>query len=88
MLTPYQYWSRTTAPLALRVRSYHYPPPTRHPRPQAGPDIPAAGGCPAGCGDRLLSAQVQRISTAGGLDDVLTDGDPMEVGVEQFRDFI
>lgn len=30
----------------------------------------------------------QRISTGGGLDDVLTDGDPVEVGVQQFRDFI
>lgn len=33
-------------------------------------------------------ALAQRISTGGGLDDVLTDGDPVEVGVQQFRDFI
>lgn len=30
----------------------------------------------------------QRISQVGGLDDVLADGDPVEVGVQQFRDFI
>lgn len=33
-------------------------------------------------------ALAQRISQGGGLDDVLVGGDPVEVGVQQFRDFI